>query len=82
MKNLYLFDLKNHLTFFIILLQVIQFIEANKRLGIPEDCPEKIKMIIQQCWLYQPERRPTFKQLYSSYCTDPFYSDIWEYIKD
>lgn len=67
---------------YIILLQVIQFIEANKRLSIPEDCPEKIKIIIQQCWLYQPERRPTFKYLYNSFCTDPFYTDIWDDIKD
>lgn len=66
----------------IVLLQVIQFIEANKRLNIPEDCPEKIKVIIQQCWLYQPERQPTFKYLYNSFCTDPYYTDIWEDIKD
>ncbi|KFM71954.1 hypothetical protein X975_04775, partial [Stegodyphus mimosarum] len=37
--------------------EVIQLIEANQRLTIPEDCPEKIRMIIQQCWLYNPGKR-------------------------
>ncbi|GFT73185.1 tyrosine-protein kinase HTK16 [Nephila pilipes] len=61
--------------------QVIQLIEANQRLIIPEDCPEKIKIIIQKCWLYNPEHRPTFKQLYNAYCTDPYYAAIWDHIK-
>lgn len=62
--------------------EVIQLIESNKRLNIPADCPEKIKRIINNCWLYQPDRRPTFKYLYNSFCTDAEYSDIWEYIKN
>ncbi|GFY63403.1 tyrosine-protein kinase HTK16 [Trichonephila inaurata madagascariensis] len=61
--------------------QVIQLIEANQRLSIPEDCPEKIKIIIQKCWLYSPEHRPTFKQLYNAFCTDPDYTAIWDHIK-
>ncbi|CAL1272831.1 unnamed protein product [Larinioides sclopetarius] len=61
--------------------QVIQLIEANQRLNIPEDCPEKIKIIIQKCWLYNPENRPTFKQLYNTFCSDPDYSAIWDHIK-
>ncbi|XP_015921309.1 tyrosine-protein kinase HTK16 isoform X2 [Parasteatoda tepidariorum] len=61
--------------------EVIQLIEANNRLEIPESCPVSIKSIIQQCWLYMPERRPTFKMLYKKFCSEPEYCCIWEFIK-
>ncbi|GIX89200.1 tyrosine-protein kinase HTK16 [Caerostris extrusa] len=61
--------------------QVIQLLDADQRLKIPEDCTESIKIIIQNCWLYNPEDRPTFKQLYNAYCSDPEYAAIWDHIK-
>lgn len=60
---------------------MIQLIEANQRLSVPEKCHEKIKGIIRKCWQYIPAKRPTFRHLYVGYCTDLEYASVWDHIK-
>ncbi|XP_065826285.1 tyrosine-protein kinase receptor UFO-like isoform X2 [Oscarella lobularis] len=42
---------------------VIQFIEEGNRLGKPVNCPDEIYAIMSNCWLEQPESRPSFECL-------------------
>uniref|UniRef100_T1IN98 non-specific protein-tyrosine kinase n=1 Tax=Strigamia maritima TaxID=126957 RepID=T1IN98_STRMM len=44
-------------------VQVIEFLEDGKRLSKPDRCPDNVFQLVLQCWSYEPESRPTFKQL-------------------
>ena len=44
--------------------QILQKIDCEKaRLSKPEGCPTEVYQLMLQCWLYEPEQRPTFQAL-------------------
>jgi hypothetical protein len=38
-------------------------VRDGHRLAQPEACPDNVWAIIDSCWVKQPNRRPTFRQL-------------------
>ncbi|KAK3580590.1 hypothetical protein CHS0354_002689 [Potamilus streckersoni] len=38
-------------------------VEREERLTIPSSCPPCFKKLMEQCWLTEPKKRPTFKQI-------------------
>eukprot|EP00118_Oscarella_pearsei_P006478 m.29283 g.29283 ORF g.29283 m.29283 type:complete len:1178 (+) comp31156_c0_seq2:147-3680(+) len=42
---------------------VLNFVESGKRLRRPELCPENMYKILEDCWLEEPEDRPTFTEI-------------------
>lgn len=59
---------------------VIQAIEKGERLQQPERCPEHIYKIIERCWAYQANERPTFDELLDIFRTDTEYTNIQELV--
>lgn len=49
--------------------QIIQKLEKDERLTIPNACPKRIFQAMQLCWHKEPNQRPTFASLYK------FFSD-------
>ena len=45
------------------LQEVIKMVRGGHRLAKPEACTDDIWAIIDSCWVKQPNRRPTFRQL-------------------
>ena len=43
--------------------EVTKYIRTGRHLERPNDCPEKIYAIMQQCWALEPDERPTFCDL-------------------
>ncbi|OHT00979.1 TKL family protein kinase [Tritrichomonas foetus] len=50
----------------------VQIVEYNLRPPIPEDTPESLKSLIENCWEAQPSNRPTFHQIVTC-LSDPAY---------
>ncbi|XP_025828950.1 proto-oncogene tyrosine-protein kinase ROS isoform X3 [Agrilus planipennis] len=42
-------------------LEVLHYVKTGGRLGKPQHCPETLYDLMLKCWLYEPERRPSFK---------------------
>ena len=42
---------------------LIEFIQAGGRLPNPPLCPSEIYNMMENCWNFDPMKRPTFKQL-------------------
>lgn len=42
---------------------LLDFLSENKRMAQPHDCPPKVYNIMRDCWIMQPECRPTFALL-------------------
>nr|CAB3460963.1 unnamed protein product [Digitaria exilis] len=40
-------------------------VNKNLRPAIPRSCPAAVKFLIEQCWSWQPEKRPEFRQIVS-----------------
>ncbi|KAK8457402.1 hypothetical protein SEVIR_3G180400v4 [Setaria viridis] len=40
-------------------------VNKNLRPVIPSSCPAAVKFLIEQCWSWQPEKRPEFRQIVS-----------------
>ncbi|RLN00041.1 serine/threonine-protein kinase HT1-like [Panicum miliaceum] len=40
-------------------------VSKNLRPAIPSSCPAAVKFLIEQCWSWQPEKRPEFQQIVS-----------------
>ncbi|EAY22279.1 TKL family protein kinase [Trichomonas vaginalis G3] len=61
----------------------IQVAERNSRPKITDNCPKKLRQLIELCWHRDPEKRPSFKQIFHSFAThkvefpetDPNYVD-------
>ncbi|XP_030074137.1 tyrosine-protein kinase ZAP-70 [Microcaecilia unicolor] len=43
--------------------EVMLFIEQNKRMECPVDCPEEMYKLMRECWTYKWEDRPGFKDV-------------------
>lgn len=56
--------------------------EKGERLQKPETCPDDVYKIMQQCWSYEPELRPTFKDLLEIFSSDPDYANIKELVTE
>ncbi|XP_071445601.1 proto-oncogene tyrosine-protein kinase ROS [Hetaerina americana] len=42
-------------------LEVLHFVRNGGRLSRPANCPDVLHTLMNQCWSYNPESRPTFK---------------------
>ena len=62
--------------------QVIQLVENGERLQKPEACPDDVYKVMQQCWSYEDELRPTFKDLLEIFSSDPDYANIKELVSE
>lgn len=62
--------------------QVIQLVEKGERLHKPEDCPEHVYVVMQSCWSYAPQDRPTFKELLEIFSSDPEYMNLKELVSE
>ncbi|KRT79627.1 Ankyrin repeat-containing protein [Oryctes borbonicus] len=60
--------------------EAIKLIENNERLPQPEDCPDYIYKIMLECWNYDANMRPTFKELVDIWTSDNAYANIRELI--
>jgi len=43
--------------------KLLSHLETGKRLDRPELCPTEMYSIMEQCWLDEPEERPTFQEM-------------------
>ncbi|XP_015227583.1 PREDICTED: non-receptor tyrosine-protein kinase TYK2 [Cyprinodon variegatus] len=44
-------------------MKLIKLLEGNQRLPRPKDCPDAIKLLMDQCWHANPDSRPSFTEL-------------------
>ncbi|XP_069571634.1 non-receptor tyrosine-protein kinase TYK2 [Brachyistius frenatus] len=49
------------------ILVLVKMLERHVRLPCPKDCPVEVKMLMEQCWSADPEKRPTFESLIKSF---------------
>ncbi|XP_037036977.1 protein sevenless isoform X3 [Bradysia coprophila] len=42
-------------------LEVLHYVRDGGRLGKPSDCPTELYNLMQLCWSYEPDERPTFR---------------------
>lgn len=40
-----------------------EYLKSGRRLQKPEVCPDEIYVIMERCWIENPEFRPTFDQI-------------------
>lgn len=59
---------------------MINCVEKGERLSQPKQCPDHVYEIMQKCWSYAPEDRPTFQELLDKFSSDPDYANIKELI--
>ncbi|KAJ7992515.1 hypothetical protein DPEC_G00279470 [Dallia pectoralis] len=46
---------------------LIKLLEKHNRLPCPRDCPPEVHLLMQQCWDFDPARRPSFTSLFESF---------------
>uniref|UniRef100_A0A3B4U8L8 Tyrosine-protein kinase n=1 Tax=Seriola dumerili TaxID=41447 RepID=A0A3B4U8L8_SERDU len=46
--------------------EVIRFIESGSRMDPPTVCPERMYVLMKECWTYKHEERPDFKKVEES----------------
>jgi len=54
------------------LTEVIKAVASGYRMDAPDDCPQEIADMMFACWDSDPEKRPTFRQLYERIKQVPF----------
>lgn len=59
--------------------EVVSFLEHSGRLEKPDECPNHTYSIMLSCWHIDPNKRPTFNELHSTFSTDPEYEDVRVY---
>ena len=42
---------------------IVEYLDANKRLAKPDGCPDPLYALMMSCWDGVPRQRPTFQQL-------------------
>ncbi|XP_042860873.1 proto-oncogene tyrosine-protein kinase ROS-like [Penaeus japonicus] len=47
-------------------LEVLHYVRSGGRLNRPPNCPEELHKLMERCWSYSPENRPTFKECLST----------------
>ena len=47
------------------LSQVYELLETGYRMQCPEGCPPAVYKLMRRCWEWDPEYRPTFKEMSS-----------------
>lgn len=57
--------------------EVIDLVDKGERLPQPRRCPKEVYEIMDQCWAYNSQNRPTFAELTQMF-TCPEYSNIHE----
>ena len=57
---------------------MIRWIEEGGRLAKPDRCPEKVYIIMRQCWEYEPRARPTFRDLLQIFRREPEFFEFNE----
>ncbi|XP_043274492.1 tyrosine-protein kinase Shark [Venturia canescens] len=63
-------------------VDVIQLVEKGERLEKPEECPDGVYVVMQSCWSYAPQDRPTFKELLETFSSDPEYMNLKELVSE
>ncbi|CAL4065204.1 unnamed protein product, partial [Meganyctiphanes norvegica] len=43
-------------------LEVLHYVRSGGRLNRPPNCPEELNCLMERCWSYSPDNRPTFKE--------------------
>ena len=46
------------------LTDVYQLLETGYRMECPPGCPFRVYNLMRECWKWEPERRPTFRQMH------------------
>ncbi|XP_040979807.1 tyrosine-protein kinase Fes/Fps isoform X2 [Aquila chrysaetos chrysaetos] len=49
--------------------QTREAVEQGVRLDPPEQCPEEVYRLMQQCWEYEPHKRPSFSTIHQDLIT-------------
>ncbi|XP_052663173.1 tyrosine-protein kinase Fes/Fps isoform X4 [Harpia harpyja] len=49
--------------------QTREAVEQGMRLDPPEQCPEEVYRLMQQCWEYEPHKRPSFSTIHQDLIT-------------
>ncbi|KAJ8970015.1 hypothetical protein NQ314_001444 [Rhamnusium bicolor] len=62
--------------------EAIKLIDEGKRLEQPKECPDHIYKIMQRCWEYVAEKRPTFNELVDVFALDSEYTNIRELLPE
>uniref|UniRef100_H3DMJ5 non-specific protein-tyrosine kinase n=1 Tax=Tetraodon nigroviridis TaxID=99883 RepID=H3DMJ5_TETNG len=42
---------------------LIELLEKKMRLPCPKNCPQEVRIIMEQCWAAEPKQRPSFRSL-------------------
>ncbi|KAK0083927.1 hypothetical protein PV325_007928 [Microctonus aethiopoides] len=61
-------------------VDVIQMVEKGERLQKPDDCPDDVYSVMEKCWSYAPQERPTFRELFEFFSNDPDYANLRDLI--
>lgn len=62
-------------------VEVIKMIGDGQRLARPDNCPDHVYVMMENCWHYNPKERPTFRHLTEFFAQDPDYQNIVDLIK-
>lgn len=60
--------------------QAITAINKGERLQQPETCPDYVYDIMLKCWDFNPNNRPTFRELLDTFTADADYVNIQELV--
>lgn len=55
-------------------------VEKGERLQKPDDCPDDVYSVMERCWSYAPQERPTFRELFEFFSNDPDYANLRDLI--